>query len=200
MLFSQEIADRYAKEIGPELIESLPVMTWSGGIVVVDKPELVEPAVTELMQHDILGFDTETRPSFRKGEYHPVALIQLSTASTVYLFRLNLIGFPVPLQQLLANQAVIKVGIGLDNDLPELKKLHRFVPAGFVDLNKVVTSLGFINTGAKKLTALILGYRLSKTKQTSNWESEILTPGQLSYAAIDAWVCREIYLRLQGVE
>lgn len=200
MLFSQEIADRYAKEIGPELIESLPVMTWSGGIVVVDKPELVEPAVTELMQHDILGFDTETRPSFKKGEYHPVALIQLSTASTVYLFRLNLIGFPVPLQQLLANQAVIKVGIGLDNDLPELKKLHRFVPAGFVDLNKVVTSLGFINTGAKKLTALILGYRLSKTKQTSNWESEILTPGQLSYAAIDAWVCREIYLRLQGVE
>lgn len=200
MLFSQEIADRYAKEIGPELIESLPVMTWSGGIVVVDKPELVEPAVTELMQHDILGFDTETRPSFRKGEYHPVALIQLSTASTVYLFRLNLIGFPVPLQQLLANQAVIKVGIGIDNDLPELKKLHRFVPAGFVDLNKVVTSLGFINTGAKKLTALILGYRLSKTKQTSNWESEILTPGQLSYAAIDAWVCREIYLRLQGVE
>ncbi|MDD2964127.1 MAG: 3'-5' exonuclease domain-containing protein 2 [Bacteroidales bacterium] len=200
MLFSQEIADRYAKEIGPELIESLPVMTWSGGIVVVDKPELVEPAVTELMQHDILGFDTETRPSFRKGEYHPVALIQLSTATTVYLFRLNLIGFPVPLQQLLANQAVIKVGIGLDNDLPELKKLHRFVPAGFVDLNKVVTSLGFINTGAKKLTALILGYRLSKTKQTSNWESEILTPGQLSYAAIDAWVCREIYLRLQGVE
>lgn len=200
MLFSQEIADRYAKEIGPELIESLPVMTWSGGIVVVDKPELVEPAVTELMQHYILGFDTETRPSFRKGEYHPVALIQLSTATTVYLFRLNLIGFPVPLQQLLANQAVIKVGIGIDNDLPELKKLHRFVPAGFVDLNKVVTSLGFINTGAKKLTALILGYRLSKTKQTSNWESEILTPGQLSYAAIDAWVCREIYLRLQGVE
>lgn len=200
MLFSQEIADRYAKEIGPELIESLPVMTWSGGIVVVDKPELVEPAVTELMQHDILGFDTETRPSFKKGEYHPVALIQLSTASTVYLFRLNLIGFPESLRQLLANQEVIKVGIGLDNDLPELKKLHRFVPAGFVDLNKVVTSLGFINTGAKKLTALILGYRLSKTKQTSNWESEILTPGQLSYAAIDAWVCREIYLRLQGVK
>jgi ribonuclease D len=200
LLFSQEIADRYAKEIGPELIESLPVMTWSGGIVVVDKPELVEPAVTELMQHDILGFDTETRPSFKKGEYHPVALIQLSTASTVYLFRLNLIGFPESLRQLLANQEVIKVGIGLDNDLPELKKLHRFVPAGFVDLNKVVTSLGFINTGAKKLTALILGYRLSKTKQTSNWESEILTPGQLSYAAIDAWVCREIYLRLQGVK
>lgn len=198
--FKQEIADRFEKEISQEQIEQLPFMAWTGDIVVVDTPDQVSQAVAYLQQFDLLGFDTETRPSFKKGEYHPIALIQLASPSVVYLFRTNLIGFPEPLRVLLSNPSVTKVGIGLDNDLPELKKLHRFNPAGFIDLNKVVTSLGFINTGAKKLSALILGIRLSKTKQTSNWEAETLAPGQLSYAATDAWICREIYLRLQGVE
>ncbi len=199
MHFKQDIADRFEKEITQEQLESLSLNFYQGEIVVIDHPDQVKSAVADLQSEDILGFDTETRPSFRKGEYHPIALIQVASASKVFLFRTNLIGFPEPIRKLLENKQIIKAGIGLDNDLPELKKLHPFNPGGFIDLNKELPPLGFINTGAKKLTALILGFRLSKTKQTSNWEAFDLNQGQLTYAATDAWVCREIYLRLSGV-
>lgn len=198
-LFNTEITDRFEKEITPEQLELLPLNFFQGEIVVVDNASQVSDAMEQLHGEDILGFDTETRPSFKKGEYHPIALIQVATASKAFLFRTNLIGFPAPLRLLLENKAIVKAGIGLDNDLPELKKFHRFTPAGFIDLNKELPPLGFLNTGAKKLTAIILGFRLSKTKQTSNWEAEQLTPGQLTYAATDAWVCREMYLRLCGL-
>lgn len=199
MHFKQDIADRFEKEITQEQLESLSLSFFQGEIVVIDHIDQVKSAVADLQTDDILGFDTETRPSFRKGEYHPIALIQVASASKVFLFRTNLIGFPEPLRKLLENKQIIKAGIGLDNDLPELKKLHPFNPGGFIDLNKELPPLGFLNTGAKKLTALILGFRLSKTKQTSNWEAFSLNQGQLTYAATDAWVCREIYLRLSGV-
>lgn len=198
-LFSTEITDRFEKEITPEQLELLPLSFYQGEIVVVDNHSQLSEAIEQLHDEDILGFDTETRPSFKRGEYHPIALIQIATASKVFLFRTNFIGFPEPLRLLLENKDIVKAGVGLDNDLPELKKLHRFSPAGFVDLNKELPPLGFLNTGAKKLTAIILGFRLSKTKQTSNWEADTLTPGQLTYAATDAWVCREMYLRLCGL-
>jgi len=198
-LFSTEITDRFEKEITPEQLELLPLSFYQGEIVVVDNHSQITEAIEQLHNEDILGFDTETRPSFKRGEYHPIALIQIATASKVFLFRTNFIGFPEPLRRLLENKDIVKAGVGLDNDLPELKKLHRFSPAGFVDLNKELPPLGFLNTGAKKLTAIILGFRLSKTKQTSNWEADTLTPGQLTYAATDAWVCREMYLRLCGL-
>lgn len=198
-LFSTEITDRFEKEITPEQLELLPLSFYQGEIVLVDNHSQLSEAIEQLHDEDILGFDTETRPSFKRGEYHPIALIQIATASKVFLFRTNFIGFPESLRLLLENKEIVKAGVGLDNDLPELKKLHRFSPAGFVDLNKELPPLGFLNTGAKKLTAIILGFRLSKTKQTSNWEAETLTPGQLTYAATDAWVCREMYLRLCGL-
>lgn len=200
MLFKSEITNRFEKEISHEQIEQLPLDSWQGEIVVVDTLSQVAEATDYLRQQTFLGFDTETRPSFKKGEYHPIALVQVASPSVVFLFRTNLIGFPDSLRKIFEDQNIIKAGIGLDNDLPELKKLHHFTPAGFVDLNKELPAYGFVSTGARKLTALILGFRLSKTKQTSNWEAETLTPGQLLYAATDAWVCREIFMRLCGIE
>jgi ribonuclease D len=186
----------YLRAVEDEFIQSLPSGGFSGEIYVVDHPDTLEFARQSLMGQDVLGFDTETKPSFKKGRYHQVALVQISTYNKAFLFRLNHIPLPGFVTALFEDEDVIKVGVALKDDLNGLQKLKPFKPAGFVDLQQFVKPYGIEDNGLKKLVANILGIRISKRFQTSNWEQEILSPEQMQYAATDAWVCRQIYLTL----
>lgn len=186
----------YLRAVEDEFIQSLPPGGFTGEIHVVDRPEALEFARQSLMGQPVLGFDTETKPSFKKGRYHKVALVQISTVDKAFLFRLNHIPLPAYVTSLFEDEDVIKVGVALKDDLNGLQKLNPFKPAGFVDLQQFVKPYGIEDNGLKKLVANILGIRISKRFQTSNWEQEVLSPEQMQYAATDAWVCRQIYLTL----
>jgi ribonuclease D len=188
------------KSIDNDALNAIPVGRFEGEIRLIDRIGDVDKCVELILDEDIVGIDSETRPNFTRGERHQVALLQIATASTVYLFRLNKIGFPKSLLALFENPNLTKVGIALENDLPELRRFGPIYPVGLVDLNKLCPAIGFGMIGARKLSAMILGFRLSKAQQTSNWESEVLTEAQQVYAATDAWVCREIYLRICGIK
>jgi ribonuclease D len=145
-----------------------------------------------------LGFDTEKKPTFRKGDYNPTAMIQLSSMNDAYLFRLNKIGYPKPLFNIMANSSITKLGISIDDDIKELKKLDSFTPSGFQDINDLAKEIGVKHIGVKKLAAIFLEHRISKGQQTSNWEVDELSPSQAKYAATDAWICLKIYQELES--
>jgi ribonuclease D len=145
-----------------------------------------------------LGFDTETRPAFRKGVSYDVALLQISTLEKAYLIRLNQIGFPKPLKELLEDPNIVKIGAAVRDDLKALKKLDKtFHPQSFFDLNEELKKVGFHNVGVRNLSAMVLNIRISKAEQVSNWEAEKLTEKQMRYAATDAWACLEIFYELE---
>jgi ribonuclease D len=148
---------------------------------------------------NIFGFDTETRPSFKKGRLNKTALVQLATSDIAFLFRINLTGIPDLLVEILENSDIIKVGVALRHDLISLQKIRSFSPCGFIDLQQYVEQFGIRDKGLRKLTANILGLRLVKGQQTSNWESKTLIQTQLEYAATDAWVCYEMYIKLSRI-
>lgn len=177
----------------------LPQASYQGPVEVIDTPEALQHALDVIPNWDIAGIDTETRPSFRKGEKHPPALLQIAGPDMVFLFRLNVLGFAPGLRSFMNNKDIIKVGIALENDIPELARMGRFSPVGMVDLNLLCPQLGFKSVGVRKLAALFLKIRISKGQQTSNWEVAELKPAQIRYAATDAWVCREIFLKLMGI-
>lgn len=185
------------KEISKEELAKCPVNSFPGKIHLIDLPEQVADAYETLKKEHVLGMDTETKPAFRKGVVHKVSLLQLSTPTEVFIFRLNRIGLPAELVKILNNERILKVGIALHDDIKDLKKLNpACIPQHTVDLNKMAQHLGFESIGAKKLSALVLGFTISKSEQTSNWEAEKLSPGQLKYAATDAWICNLIYSKL----
>jgi ribonuclease D len=188
----------FFKNVEEEFIKSLPHGSFTGTIFVIDHPTLFEEARRNLEHESILGFDTETKPSFKKGRYHRVALLQLSTHDKAFLFRLNKIPIPRFLIDIMEDKDIIKAGVALKDDLSGLNKIVPFKPEGFVDLQQFVKEYGIEDNGLKKLVANILGFRISKRFQTSNWEQEILVPEQLDYAATDAWVCRQIYATLSN--
>jgi ribonuclease D len=186
----------YFKAVEDEYIKSLPPGCFSGNIHVVDHPGMFDEACRTLTDVPVLGFDTETKPSFKKGRYHQVALLQLSTPDNAFLFRLNKIPLPRFVIDILEDSTVMKVGVALKDDLSALIRLAPFKPDGFIDLQQFVKQFGIEDNGLKKLVANILGFRISKRFQTSNWELDMLGPEQLCYAATDAWVCQEIYKAL----
>ncbi len=180
-----------------ELLE-LPLGQFEGPIYLIDRPEQVEDAVDFLEDQPIIGFDTETKPSFRKGEFNHVSLLQLSTANQAFIFRLNQIGFPPELRSLLEKENVLKVGAAVHDDLKALKKLtDSFSPQSFFDLNDELKKVGFHNVGVRNLCGMVLKIRISKAEQVSNWEADKLTERQLRYAATDAWACLEIFQKLK---
>lgn len=179
-------------------IEQLPLGAFPGEIKVIDKYGLeYEKAVMYLRRQKVLGFDTESRPVFSPGEHgHGVALLQLSGPQRAYLFRVQPLGMRRSLCNILANPNIIKVGAASADDVRGLQRLRKFVPASFVDLQKIAWEWGIRDKSVKKLAANILGCRISKAQQLSNWEAPVLSPSQCRYAATDAWVCREMYLKL----
>jgi len=162
----------------------------------VDDPDKFRQIIPKLENQKILGFDTETRPSFRKGRKNKVSLIQLSTGKLACLFRINKIGFPDELIRILNDPKVIKAGVAIHDDIRFLKNIRRFNPDGFIDLQKYVKEFGISSSGLKKLAAIVLGFRISKRQQVTDWEADKLTEAQQLYAATDAWVCYEIYRKL----
>ena len=186
----------FYSSITKEHIRELPARKFEGRIFIIDKFKKIAGIKNSMQNIKIFGFDTETKPSFRKGKINNTALIQLATSEDAFLFRINLIGIPDFLVDIFENNDIIKVGVALKHDLNSLQKLKPFKPAGFIDLQHSVEQFGIKDKGLKKLAANILGLRIKKGQQTSNWESKVLKQIQLEYAATDAWVCYEIYNKL----
>ena len=189
----------FQSSISPEEIAALELASFPGEIVVIDaEDEAYEKAIRYLKRLKVLGFDTETRPTFSPDQHSSgTALLQLSGGGKAYLFRLKKCGLPRPLASILANPAIVKVGAATLDDVRGLQKITKFAPKGFVDLQNIVGEYGIRDKSVKKMTAIILGVKISKAQQLSNWEAERLSESQQRYAATDAWVCREMYLRLQ---
>ncbi|HIX27727.1 MAG TPA: 3'-5' exonuclease domain-containing protein 2 [Candidatus Barnesiella excrementigallinarum] len=187
-------------KISKETIATLPVESFPGKIVVVDTDGMVNKAITELQQESIIGFDTETRPTFKKGRSNHVALVQLSTHDTCYLFRINRIGFAPALKQLLENEKYLKVGISLKDDFCMLNRLNNeeFTPRNFIELQKVVKKFGIEDQSLQKIYGIVVGKKISKGQRLSNWEADHLSESQQLYAATDAWSCIKIYEKLQS--
>ncbi len=185
--------DRFWENITKEDIRELPLLSFKGSIHVVESPDQLDDAIHALNSEKMLGFDTEKKPTFRKGEYNPTAMIQLSSIDDAYLFRLNKIGYPKPLFDLMSDPEVTKLGISIEDDIKELEKLSKFSPSGFMDVNDIAKDIGVKHIGVKKLAAIFLKQRISKGQQTSNWEIEVLSSSQKKYAATDAWICLRIY-------
>ena len=186
--------------ISPEEIGQLALAAFSGEIHVIDSiGEEFDRAVKYLKRQKVIGFDTETRPTFSPDQHsNGTALLQLSGAEKAYLFRLRQMGaIPRRLCDILANPAIVKVGAAIHDDVRGLQRFAGFQPRNFVDLQKIVWEYGIRDKSVKKMTAIILGFKISKAQQLSNWEAERLSESQQRYAATDAWVCREMYLRLQ---
>ncbi|MCK6616607.1 MAG: 3'-5' exonuclease domain-containing protein 2 [Cyclobacteriaceae bacterium] len=179
-------------------IQSLPLKAFEGKIVVVQEHTKLVRALDEIKEHDTAGFDTETRPAFVKGQRYNVALMQLALPHKAFLIRVQATGLTPELLDYLQDKDKLKVGLALRDDLAALQRLKRFKPEGFLELTHLTRKAGYEAESIKKLTALLLGFRISKSAQTSNWEAPTLTPKQLQYAATDAWVCLEMYKRLKG--
>jgi len=191
--------NNYRESISPEELKDYDISWFRGKIVVVDNLKTFREVMPKLKKEKVLGFDTETRPSFRKGRKNKVSLIQLASGNIACLFRINIIGLPDELTDLLADPDVIKAGVAIHDDLRILKSVRRFDPDGFIDLQKFVKDFGIISSGLKKLSAIVLGFRISKQQQVTDWEAIELSEAQQIYAATDAWVCHEIYRKLTSI-
>jgi ribonuclease D len=181
------------RSISKAEINELPLIAWEGETCILETTRAMEAAVSELMDEPHLGFDTETRPTFKKGDYHPPALIQLAAENCVYLFRICKIQSLAPLLPLLESPDILKTGVAIKDDVKELRAMEDFQPAGFVEIADLTLKLGYENRGLRALAGLLLGGRISKAAQVSNWARPELDPKQIRYAATDAWISREIY-------
>lgn len=179
-----------------EEINLLPLRAWEGPVVLVQDEEALAEALGELWKEKVLGFDTETRPTFTKGKTCRPALIQLATADTVYLIQLTHIPFCDQIAELLASPRVLKTGVAINDDMKALARIHPFRADGVADLAAMARVRGIQAQGLRTLSANLLGFRISKSAQCSNWENHELTPQQIKYAATDAWVGRELYFHM----
>ena len=191
---------KFRANIEKSEVAQMPNTLFSGRIITIDTPDDAEKALLALSRESIVGIDTETRPSFRKGVHYNVSLLQISTLETCFLFRLNRIGIPPPLIELLENNGITKVGLSLHDDYQALNKRKRFTPANFLDLQKYVTRFGIEEKGLQKMYAIVFGERISKSQQLTNWDADVLTDKQKLYAATDAWACLRIYHHLKNLE
>ena len=190
--------DKYFPErLGKEHIKTLPVRSFDGKIHLITEMKDLDGAIKTLRKCPVLGFDTETRPVFRKGVKHKVSLLQLSTAKDAFLFRLNHLGLPNELVKLLEDSSIQKVGVAILDDVRGLQKLRNFQAGGFIELADIAGELGIVTCGLRNLAAIILGVRIIKKAQLSNWERPLINSKQSLYAATDAWICLEMYLFLK---
>jgi len=180
-----------------EELANYPTRSFNGQITVISDIKKVDEAVAYLSKCSVIGFDTETRPTFTKNHTNSVALMQLSDEKQAFLFRINLIGLPPSLTKLLADESIIKVGVAVHDDIKGLQKLSPFNPKNFIDLQTIARQLHIEAMGLRKLTPIALGFKISKRQQLSNWENVFLSRAQRQYAATDAWISLRIYQELQ---
>ena len=181
------------RKISKAEINELPLIAWEGEIQILESAEEMEAAASILANESHLGFDTETRPSFKKGDYYPPALIQLATKHCVYLFRISETETFDPLLPILESPHILKTGVAIKDDVKELRAMEDFTPNGFVEIADITVKLGYENRGLRALAGLLLQGRISKAAQVTNWARPKLDNKQVRYAATDAWISREIY-------
>ena len=184
--------------IDKTLIPEMPVVTFPGTITVADTPEKISQAIDILSKETIVGFDTETRPSFKKGHPTHVALMQISTENHCFLFRVNITGITEPLRWFIENPAICKVGLSLKDDFMVMHRSDDFTPAAFIDLQNIVKEYCISDLGLQRIYAILFGERISKHQRLTNWEAATLTIRQQIYASIDAWACLRIYHHLSS--
>ncbi len=194
MIASPEAAN--GPPLSKEEINELPMLAYEGEVMLAETEGELSRALSLLKGETLLGFDTESRPSFKKGKTYPTSLIQLAGSELVVLIRLNIVPFSQGLADLLAAPNVVKAGVAIREDIRSLQKLHEFTPAGLADLGDMAKQRGIKAQGLRTLAAQLMGIRISKAAQCSNWAKKTLTPQQIRYAATDAWIGRELYLRI----
>ena len=180
-------------------INELPLIAWEGPIEILNTEAEMRKAVEHLMQEDHLGFDTETRPCFKKGDYYPPALVQLANADTVYLFRICKLESLNVLKPIFESESILKTGVAIKDDVKELQAVESFEAKGFIEITQLTTKLKIENKGLRPLAGILLEGRISKGAQVSNWAKSELDEKQIRYAATDAWVSRELYIRAQSL-
>ena len=185
------------KHITKAEINELPMKQYEGPIHLYNTPEEADTAAKKLLKETLLGFDTETRPAFRKGESYDPSLLQLATADAVYLFQIQQCGLTPNLLKVLSSPKIIKAGVALERDVQELQAMSPFEANGFVELATAAKHAKIKNLGLRGLTAILFGFRISKKEQVSNWARKELTESQQTYAATDAWLGRELYLAFE---
>ena len=188
--------NNFTDKISNEETAALPAIEFKGEIRIIEHERDIVPACKFLMKQAVVGFDTETRPSFRPGISYRVSLLQLSTPQLCFLFRLNKIPLAKPILQLLEDRRILKIGADVAGDLRSLRQIRHFRDGGFVDLQGIAPEWGSGEKSLRKLSAIVLGRRVSKAQRLSNWEAATLTDKQQLYAATDAWVCTRIYEQL----
>ena len=191
--------NNFIDKISNEQTALLPAIEFRGEIRIVDQERAIAAACKHLAAQPLLGFDTETRPSFRQGVTFRVSLLQLSTREVCYLFRLNRIPLDKAILKILEDRKILKIGADVAGDLRSLRQIRHFRDGGFVDLQTIAPEWGIEEKSLRKLSAIVLGQRVSKAQRLSNWEAATLTDKQQLYAATDAWVCTRIYDRLLRV-
>lgn len=192
----KKLYQKYPKE----LLNTLPVVQYEGRIVTVLSEAGARKAVDYLLAQPLLGVDTETRPSFQRGQHHKTALLQVAAADVCYLFRLNLIGLCPDVKRLLEDQTVPKIGLSWHDDILQLRHTSSFTPGLFLDLQDTVKELGVEDLSLQKLFANFFGQKISKSQRLTNWEADTLGDKQKSYAAIDAWACLQLWQEYQRLK
>ncbi len=188
--------ERFKPKIEIDEINTFPIVRFEGELQVVDTPEQLLEIVPTLYNHTIWGFDTETKPSFKRGLANKVSLMQISSENTCYLVRLHKTGMRTALVKWMEDPSIKKIGLSLKDDMRELNKLRHIKPKGFTDLQEIVGDYGIHDLSLKKVTAIVLGSKISKKQRLTNWEVPNLTESQMRYAATDAWICLKIYEEL----
>ena len=189
----------FRHKISREEMAILPIRRYEGEVHLVEGLQQLERAAADLREEEVLGVDTETRPAFRKGESYLPSLAQVATARAVYLFPLQRLDCSGLLAELLAAPGIVKTGVGLADDLRQLKLLFPFAEASVLDLGLVARRRGLRQTGSRNLAGIFLGSRTPKGAKTTNWAARHLSPQQITYAATDAWACRDLYLRFREI-
>jgi ribonuclease D len=183
-----------------EEVKEMPKVEYSGEIYIINTPEQADRAIRYLSQFPMLGIDTETRPSFKKGEWHKVGLLQVATENRCYLFRLCKFGLTLPLIQLMENPNITKVGVSLKDDFRMLSLWSPLEPKNAIELQDLVQELGITDKSLQKIYGNLFGMKVSKAQRLSNWEADELSIAQQQYAAIDAWACLQIYHKVEELK
>lgn len=189
-----ETSQEAITHIKKEDINHLPLMRYDGPVVIISEPSQLPPVMEDLQAQTLLGFDTESRPCFKRGQNYPLALLQLATDNVVYLFQMGGLADALePIFSILSSPSIIKAGVAIHDDIKKLQELYDFEAEGFVEISTYTQRQGIVNTGLRSLTAILLGHRISKGAQVSNWARSELSRQQITYAATDAWISRKLY-------
>jgi ribonuclease D len=185
------------RDVSRDEVNELPIRRYEGPVVLIETAPMLEAAMADLRAERVAGFDTETRPAFRAGVSYPPALAQLATERAVYLFQVQRLDFEPEIAELMASERLVKAGVSVKDDVRQLQKLFSFEGKSVVDLGDIARRHGLRQSGVRNLAGLFLGYRVPKGSKTSNWAAPRLSAQQVTYAATDAWVCRELYLKFE---